>query len=451
MFEGILADKQIKTDADSLSVWGKDWTNGFAVAPSAVVFPESNEQVVQLVRYAIEHELRLVPSGGRTGLSGGAVAGDGEVVVSFDRMNRILDFNAQDKLVTCQAGVITQSLQEFAQQQGLFYPVDFASAGSSQIGGNVSTNAGGIKVIRYGLTRDWVAGLKVVTGAGELLNCNAGLVKNATGYDLRHLMIGAEGTLGLICEVDMRLAAAPEPQTVMVLGVPQVTQLLDVLTAFNDALTLSAFEFFSELALQKVRAHRDLPAPLSQPEAFYALLEFDESSMDAAGAAFERCVEAGWVTDGVVSQSESQAAALWQLREGISESIAPYTPYKNDLSVRIQEVPAFLADVDEFVSNSYPDFEVCWYGHIGDGNLHLNILRPENMGVEEFMAKGHAMSPRIFELVQARNGSISAEHGVGLLKRDFLSYSRSAPEIDLMRGIKQLFDPHQIMNPGKLL
>lgn len=451
MLADVINPSQIKTDAESLATWGKDWTNGFAVAPSAIVFPESNQQVVDIVQYAVKAGLRLVPSGGRTGLSGGAVASQGEVVVSLDRMNKILEFNAEDRMVTCQAGVVTQVLQEFAQQQGLFYPVDFASAGSSQIGGNVATNAGGIKVIRYGLTRDWVAGLRVVTGAGALLNCNGGLVKNATGYDLRHLFVGSEGTLGLVTEVDVRLAPAPEPQTVMVVGVPQVLDLLSVLNSFSTQLQLSAFEFFSDLALDKVRAHRDLPPPLATREAYYALLEFDEAQMDAATAAFEHCMAQGWVVDGVVSQSQAQAAALWQLREGISESIAPYTPYKNDLSVCIHDVPEFLADVDQFVASSYPDFEVCWYGHIGDGNLHLNILRPENLSVEEFMAKGHAMSPQIFELVQARGGSISAEHGVGLLKRDFLRYSRSAEEIELMRGLKQLFDPHQILNPGKLL
>ena len=451
MLADVIDPRQIRTDAESLAIWGKDWTNGFAVAPSAVVFPETNEQVVEIVKYAIKAGLQLVPSGGRTGLSGGAVAGHGEVVVSFDRMNRILDFNAEDRLVTCQAGVITQVLQEFAADRNLFYPVDFASAGSSQIGGNVATNAGGIKVIRYGLTRDWIAGLRVVTGAGAQLNCNGGLVKNATGYDLRHLFVGSEGTLGLITEVDVRLAAVPEPQTVMVVGVPKVGDLLHVLNSFNTRLTLSAFEFFSDLALDKVRAHRDLPAPLAERVAYYALLEFDESAMESAGDAFEHCVAQGWVVDGVLSQSQAQAAQLWQLREGISESIAPYTPYKNDLSVCIHEVPDFLADVDRFVADSYPDFEVCWYGHIGDGNLHLNILRPEHLSVEEFMAKGHAMSPQIFELVQARGGSISAEHGVGLLKKDFLSYSRSGEEIELMRGLKQLFDPHQILNPGKLL
>ena len=451
MLDTIFSQKQIRRDPESLQIWGKDWTNGYPVDPSVIVFPETIEQVQELVGYAISEGLKLVPSGGRTGLSGGAVASNSEVVVSFDRMNKILDYSAKDRIVTCQPGLVTANLQAFARDQGLYYPVDFASSGSSQIGGNVATNAGGIKVIRYGLTRDWVAGMKVVTGTGVLLDCNAGLVKNATGYDFRHLLVGSEGTLGLMCELDMRLAPMPEPQSVMVVGVPQVADLLNILHAFSDQITLSAFEFFSDLALTKVQAHRDLPAPLAESVAYYALLEFDQSSLPLAEEVFARCMDAGWLVDGVVSQSEAQAKSLWQLREGISESLASYTPYKNDLSVRISEVPEFLADVDRYVSESYPEFEVCWYGHIGDGNLHLNILRPKDMSVEEFFKHGHGMSPKIFEIVASRRGSISAEHGVGLLKRDFLGYSRSEDEIALMRGLKALFDPHQILNPDKLL
>lgn len=451
MLDKIFSEKQIRSDAESLQIWGKDWTNGYPVDPRAIVFPETTEQVQALVAYAISEGLKLVPSGGRTGLSGGAVASNSEVVVSFDRMNKILDYSAEDRIVTCEPGLVTANLQQFALEQGLYYPVDFASSGSSQIGGNVATNAGGIKVIRYGLTRDWVAGMKVVTGTGALLDCNAGLVKNATGYDFRHLLIGSEGTLGLMCELDMRLAPMPEPQSVMVVGVPQVADLLKILHAFTDQITLSAFEFFSDLALAKVQAHRDLAAPLAESVAYYALLEFDQSSLTLAEEAFAQCMDAGWLVDGVVSQSEAQAKSLWQLREGISESLAAYTPYKNDLSVRISEVPGFLADVDRYVSESYPEFEVCWYGHIGDGNLHLNILRPEDMSVEEFFEHGHGMSPKIFEIVAARRGSISAEHGVGLLKRDFLGYTRSDDEIELMQGLKALFDPHQILNPNKLL
>lgn len=446
-----LSPGQVRRDADTLATWGCDWTRSYAVAPSAVVFPESLEDVVEVVRTANREGLALVPSGGRTGLSGGAVAGAGELVVSFDRMNRILDFEPADRLVTCEAGVVTQVLQEYAAERGLMYPVDFASAGSSQIGGNIATNAGGIKVIRYGLTRDWIAGLTVVTGAGEVLELNHGLVKNATGYDLRHLFIGSEGTLGMVVRAEVRLTSQPEPQRVMVVGVERFRDILSVLARFQQSVTLSAFEFFSELALQKVTAHRDLARPLAGAVPFYALLEFDQSAEEAALTAFEACVEQGWVSDGVLSQSETQAANLWALREGISESIAPLTPYKNDLAVRISQMPDFLDEVDALVSRHYPDLEVCWYGHIGDGNLHLNILKPAGLEPTEFYARCHQISPRIFDAVASRHGSISAEHGVGLLKRDFLGYSRSPAEIAVLRGIKAVLDPNGVMNPGKLL
>ena len=444
---------RITQDAGDLAHWGSDRTTAYRAAPSAVVFPETLDEVVALVRLANAERLKLVPSGGRTGLSGGAVAQDGEVVVSFDRMNRILDFDPAERLLRCQAGLVTGALQAFAEERGLFYPVDFASSGSSQIGGNIATNAGGIRVIRYGLTRDWIAGLTVVTGAGDVLRCNNGLVKNATGYDFRHLFIGSEGTLGFVVEADVRLRVPPEPQRVMVLGCPAFNALFHVLRAFQQDVALSAFEFFSDLALRKVQAARNLPAPYPETCRFHALLEFDESAMDAAGQAFERCLEQGWVVDGVLSQSDAQAARLWALREGISESIAPQTPYKNDLSVRVGDMPGFLEATDALIGTAYPEFEVCWYGHIGDGNLHLNILKPPDWDEEEeaFLERCHRVSPALFKLVEERGGSISAEHGVGLLKREFLGYSRSPQEMELMRGLKRVFDPNGVMNPGKLL
>lgn len=409
------------------------------------------EQISALIKAAPEWGISLVPSGGRTGLSGGAVASNREIVVSLDRMNAILKFHEADKIVNCQAGVITQQIHEFAKSHGLFYPVDFASSGSSQIGGNVATNAGGIRVIRYGMTRRWVAGLTVVAGTGDVLRLNHGLIKNATGYDLRHLFIGSEGTLGIIAEVEIRLMPTPEAQQVMVLAVTNLHDILKVLRVFQVDIELSAFEFFSELAMQKVLEHRELQRPLQDPSPFYVLLEYDESHSDHATSKFETVVQNGWVTDGVVSQSLSQAENLWQLRDGISESIAPRTPYKNDISVRVGEIPGFLEDVENIVDTHYPEFEVCWYGHIGDGNLHLNILRPTDMSVDEFHSRCHEISPRLFSLIQQRNGSISAEHGVGQLKRDFLGYTRSPEEIEVMKGLKQVFDPHGILNPGKLL
>lgn len=444
---------KVRTDPESLNTWGKDWTKHFEPAPLAIVFPKSVEQVQAIVRFANQQQLALVPSGGRTGLSAAAVAANGEIVVSFDYMNKIVEFNEFDRTVVCQPGVITAQLQHFAEEQGLYYPVDFASAGSSNIGGNIGTNAGGIKVIRYGMTRNWVVGLKVVTGTGELLELNKDLIKNATGYDLRQLFIGAEGTLGFVVEATMRLERAPKNLTAMVLGTPDFDSIMPVLHAFQNRLDLTAFEFFSDKAMAKIMGRGDVSAPFESDCPFYALLEFEALNEEVANealATFEHCVEQGWVVDGVMSQSEQQLQNLWKLREFISETISHWTPYKNDISVTVGKVPAFLHDIDAIVGEHYPDFEIVWFGHIGDGNLHLNILKPESMAKDEFFAKCATVNKWVFEIVQKYHGSISAEHGVGMTKRDYLTYSRSPAEIAIMKSIKAVFDPNGIMNPGKI-
>lgn len=444
---------KVLTDADSLDAYGKDWTKQFAPAPLAIAFPKSIEEVQAIVRWANERKVALVPSGGRTGLSAGAVAAHGEVVVAFDYMNKILEFNAFDRTARCQAGVVTEQLQNFAEEQGLYYPVDFASAGSSQIGGNIGTNAGGIKVIRYGMTRNWVAGLKVVTGKGDILELNRDLIKNATGYDLRQLFIGAEGTLGFVVEATMRLERAPKNLTAMVLGTADLDSIMPVLHAFQSKLDLTAFEFFSDKALAKVLARGDVPAAFETECPYYALLEFEASSEEVSNAAlelFEHCVEQGWVLDGVMSQSEQQLQNLWKLREYISETISHWTPYKNDISVTVSKVPAFLKEIDAIVGEHYPDFEIVWFGHIGDGNLHLNILKPDALAKEDFFARCATVNKWVFETVEKYHGSISAEHGMGMTKRDYLGYSRSAEEIAYMKAVKAVFDPNGIMNPGKI-
>ena len=447
------APGKVLTDPADLETYGKDWTKIHTPAPLAIVLPKTTEQVQALVKFANENQVALVPSGGRTGLSAGAVAANGEVVVAFDNMNKIVDFNASDRTVRCQAGVITEQLQNFAEENDLYYPVDFASAGSSQLGGNLSTNAGGIKVIRYGMSRDWVAGLKVVTGKGDVLDLNKDLEKNNTGYDLRHLFIGAEGTLGFITEATMKLTRKPNDLTVLVLGVNDLTNTMDVLKAFQNKMDLTAYEFFSHQAMQHVLAHGQVQAPFETEAPYYALLEFEAVSdqvMDDAMEVFEHCMEEGWVLDGVISQSETQAQSLWMLREGISESIAPRTPYKNDISVVVSRVPGFLQEIESVVTEHYPDFEIIWFGHIGDGNLHLNILKPEDMPKEEFFEKCQQVNKWVFEIVERYEGSVSAEHGVGMTKKDYLRYTRSEAEIAYLRGIKQVFDPNGIMNPGKI-
>ncbi|MCH1490928.1 MAG: FAD-binding oxidoreductase [Luminiphilus sp.] len=441
------------TEPDALENFGRDWTRFTAPAPAGVALPASVEDVKAIIQLARDHGIAIVPSGGRTGLSGGAMAADGELVLSLARMNKILHVDPVNRSLTCEAGAVTAAIQAAASEQGLMYPVDFASSGSSQIGGNIATNAGGIQVIRYGMTRNWVTGLKVVTGTSELLDLNRGLVKNNTGLDLRHLMIGSEGILGIVVEATLALTKPPANPRVMVIGVPSMSAIMAILEHCQAELPVLAFEFFSDLALDKVIAQHGLPQPLQDRYPFYALVEFEEASADTdiqLAQLIERCMAAGWVEDAVLSHNESQRRALWRLREDISETIARWTPYKNDISTTVSNVPLLLERVESLVATHYADLEVVWYGHIGDGNLHLNILKPEDISVSAFQDRCKSVSEQLFTLLEDLGGSISAEHGVGLLKKDFLRFSRSEQEIALMRGIKRQFDPDGILNPGKV-
>jgi len=449
-----LSEIEISTDSAVLESHGQDWTRFYPPAPLAVAFPRTVEEVQSLVRYAVDEQLAIVPSGGRTGLSAGALAKNGELVISFDRMRRVLEFDPVDRSLRVEAGAVTAAVQEFAREKGLFYPVSFASEGSSQLGGNVATNAGGIRVLRYGLTRDWVSGLKVVTGTGEVLELNKGLVKNASGYDLRHLFIGSEGTLGLVVEVTLQLAEPAPPGKVMLLGLSGIDALMKVFSLLNSRLKLSAFEFLTDKAMHHVREGHGLPQPMDTECPLYVLTEFDclgEVEENDALACFELGLEEAWLVDGVISQNDRQNSDLWRYREGISEAITRYKPYKNDLSVRVSLVPDFLRRMDQLMAGLCPDFEVVWYGHIGDGNLHMNLIGPEGMPPDEFKDRCQEISEQTYALTEAMGGSISAEHGLGLLKQPWLYRVRSNEEIALMVGLKQVFDPAGIMNPGKLL
>ena len=449
----VLAPEQVAVDPALLETYGQDWTRFTPPAPTAIVFPRDTADVVAIVECARRCQFTLVPSGGRTGLSGGACAANGEVVVSMDKMNTISPVNLMDRTVTAGAGAITQNIQQAARDADLFYPVDFASSGSSQIGGNIATNAGGINVIRYGMTREWVAGLTVVTGKGEVLELNKGLMKNNTGLDFRHLFIGSEGILGFITEATLKLTAPPKDPTVLVLGLSDMSAIMAVLDRIQSTTPLLAYEFFSELAVSKVVDHAGVARAFETRTPFYALVEFErENDMTDAHVfeAVEQCMDEGWVIDAVMSQSVAQARALWRLREDISETISKWTPYKNDISSTVSKVPELLAAVDDVVHKNYPDWEVVWYGHIGDGNLHLNILKPDNLQIEEFKERCNEVSTHIFNAIKTLGGSVSAEHGVGTLKAPYLDYSKSDSEIDAMRAIKAIFDPDGILNPGKV-
>ncbi len=443
---------RLKTDPADLEHYGCDWTRRWTPAPLAIALPVSIEEVQSIVHWANQHHVAIVPSGGRTGLSGGAVAAKGELVLSLERMNKVLDFNAVDRTLTVQSGIALEAVHNTAREHGLEYPVDFAARGSCSIGGNIATNAGGIRVIRYGNTREWIAGMKVVTGAGELLDLNRGLVKNSSGYDLRHLMIASEGTLGIVVEATLRLADPPPPSNVMLLALPSFEVLMQVFAAFRERLQLEAFEFFTDRALHHVLAH-GAQKPFEEVHPYYVVTEFasgDETQETAAMSAFEACMDNGWVSDGVISQRDAQAAQLWRLREGITESLARYKPYKNDVSVRISAMPAFLQETQKLLGDAYPHFDVVWFGHIGDGNLHINVLKPDDLGDAEFVAQCEHVTKLLAESLKRHEGSISAEHGIGLVKKGYLESTRSAAEIEVMRGIKRVLDPNGLMNPGKL-
>ncbi|MCX7033046.1 MAG: FAD-binding oxidoreductase [Arenimonas sp.] len=442
----------IKTDPADLEHYGRDWTRRWTPAPLAIALPATVDQVQAVVRWAHAQGVAVVPSGGRTGLSGGAVAARGELVLSLERMNRVLGYDPVDGHLTVQAGTPLQVVQEAAQAQGLLYPVDFGSRGSCSIGGNIATNAGGIRVIRFGNTREWVAGLKLVTGTGELLELGRGLVKNSSGYDLRHLAIGSEGTLGIVVEATLRLTRPLPAAQTLLLALPSFEAVMAVFGVFRARLGLQAFEFLTDIGLKHVLAHGGTN-PFDTVYPYYVVTEYDaaDEARQAAGlAAFEHCLEQGWVVDGVQAASEAQAAQLWRLREGITESLARWRPYKNDISVRIAMLPGFLARARVLLDEAYPKFEVVWFGHIGDGNLHINVLQPEGVADADFMAQCATVTGVLAGLLHDVGGSISAEHGIGLVKKDYLGSTRSAEEITLMRGIRAVLDPAGILNPGKL-
>ncbi|MEO0437108.1 MAG: FAD-binding oxidoreductase [Pseudomonadota bacterium] len=446
--EALAVDPQVRT------LYGNDWSNSADSIPCAVVFPETVKAVQEVVRWAQKHAVSLVPSGGRTGYSGGAVASEGQLVVSLDKLNSISDFDPINNTVRCGAGVVTAQLQAFATDKDRLYPVDFASSGSSQIGGNIATNAGGIRVIRYGMTRDWVAGLRVVSATGELLDLNRGLVKNNAGYDLRHLFVGSEGTLGIIVEATMRLCSRPPASAVLLLGASSLVSILSILRSFKDRLRLLAFEFFSASGLERVVASLGLPNPLNQSCEFYALVEVECPSQEEKAKledCIEKCTEAGWLVDGVLAHSEVQARKLWRYREEISATIAPQKPLKHDISTTVSRMPELLDELQKLVDDAGADLTTVWFGHIGDGNIHLNLLAPDSMSPDEFAQHCRGLSQAVFSAVQKHGGSVSAEHGVGLLKKPYLHYSHGPGELHIMKAIKRSLDPMGIMNPGKIL
>lgn len=455
IFANCLPLSQILTAGPDLQYFGKDVCQQYKAAPSAILLPTTIEQVQACVLTANQHRIAIVPSGGRTGYSGGATAENGEVIISLSKMNKILALNPEDRTISVQAGVPLEAVQNYAKEQGLFYPVDFASRGSCLIGGTIATNAGGVRVIRHGLTRDWVLGLKVITGAGQLLDLNGHLFKNQTGYDLRQLFIGSEGTLGIVVEATLKLTAPPSTARLAFCAFRKAEDALPTLVKLRSAgLVVELFEFLEDGGMELVLEHNNLPRPFADKYPCYAVIEIDSGRQNATEI-FEQTlsdlIEDDVLADVALSESSKQYQDLLALREWIGETANQhYTVHKNDISVPISDIPAFIKRLKELLKDDYDSSQVIVFGHLGDGNLHVNVLMDKGCEKAHFWQLCEELDHKIFSLVREFKGSISAEHGVGLLKKDFISYSRGSSEIALMRGIKQVFDPAGILNPGKI-
>lgn len=447
------SDRFLSSDGD-LQFYGKDACKDFAANPSLIIQPTTVEEVSTLLKICNENDIAVVPSGGRTGYSGGATATHQEIICSLSRLNKVIAVDPAAQTITCEAGVTTEVIQREAEKHKLFYGVDFASKGSSQIGGNIATNAGGIRVIRYGNTRDWVLGLKVVLASGEIITCNGSLIKNQTGYDLRHLFIGSEGTLGIIVEATLKLASRPKDSTTGLCGLA-VDHLLPLLQRIRSkGFVVNVFECLDKSCAELVLDKTDLRNPFQAKYPMYALVEVEtptEKDKESFDEFLGGLLEEGLIDDVVVAQSEGQRQELVGLRERISETIGKhFVPHKNDVSVPVTSVSDFIVECTQSLRRLYPDFSFLIFGHVGDGNLHINTLKPDAMSVEDFQKKTFEADHNLFKVVQKYHGSISAEHGVGLLKKPFLSYSRSPEEIELFRAIKKAFDPKGVLNPRKI-
>ncbi|OFZ40152.1 MAG: FAD-linked oxidase, partial [Bdellovibrionales bacterium GWC1_52_8] len=380
----------------------------------------------------------------------------GEVVISLSKMNKMGPVDTMAQTVRVQAGAITELVHKHCEPHSLTWPVDFGSKGSSEVGGNIATNAGGVKVIRYGNTRNWVLGLQVVTMAGDILELNGSLEKNNTGPDLKQLFIGSEGILGIITEATLKLVTLPKELQVLFFAVEDMSAVLKLFHEVRKSpFAVMAFETMTHNCIEAVTAELGLKNPLATTASTYVLMEIEqpvtEKGREVLDSWLEKIFESGLVLDGTLAQSPREARDLWSIRESINECLAHRAfVHKNDVAVPVAELEPFVASMHALFETKHGTFEIAMWGHIGDGNLHINTLKPEAMDKGLFIEKCHEADQELFALIQKHRGTISAEHGVGLLKKAALHFTRTPAELVLLRGIKKVFDPAGLMNPGKV-
>jgi FAD/FMN-containing dehydrogenase len=439
-----------------------DWRRRFSGRARAVVQPGSTAEVATLVRWCAAHRVPIVPQGGNTGLVGGGTPdGRGDaILLSLARMNRVRSIDPINNTITAEAGVVLAGVQQAALGAQRLFPLSLGAEGSCMLGGNLSTNAGGTGVLRYGNARELCLGLEVVTPAGDVLDGLIGLRKDNTGYDLRDLFIGAEGTLGVITAATMKLYPLPAAQVTALAALASPQQALRLLELAQRMLgpALTGFEMMSDYCLQLVARHfPDSARVFAEPHPWCVLLESSDLESEAHaterfGALMERALEQGIVLDAAVAQSIAQSRQFWQIRERIPDAqAAAGANFKHDISVPISAIGEFVEATGAAIARACPGTRMVVFGHLGDGNLHYNAEPPAGLDDAAFLALEQQVHHLVYDAVAARRGSISAEHGVGQVKRDDLPRYKSPVALALMRTLKQALDPHGIMNPGKVL
>lgn len=428
-----------------------DWSGTPPVQPLALVRPRTTEEVSAALRLCHEHRVAVVPQGGLTGLAGAAVPVEGCVAISMERMNAIEDINSRSMLMTVQAGATLQAVQEAAVEAGMVFGVDLGARGSCQIGGNVSTNAGGNGVLQHGMMREQVLGLEVVLADGTVLPMLRPMIKNNTGYDLKHFFIGAEGTLGVITRVLLRLRPQPRAKVTALVAMPGFDESLAVLQRMQQHFgnSVAAFELMWDSFVQTSIRWQKLQAPFAESHPFLALIDIDgkdETSLcEAVEEALGEAMEAGDVLDAVIAQSQTQAKTLWKLREAPAEMNANMHPPINfDVGLPQSEIGKFAQACQAAFDARWPGNHSIFFGHVGDGNLHVSTDGKTVNG------ECDAVEAELYRIVGEFQGSVSAEHGIGLHKKPYLALSRTPQELAAMRAIKAALDPLGLMNPGKV-
>ena len=438
-------------DPSDLATYGRDWAGPFAPRASILCRPRTTDEVSRLMKLCAQYRVPVVPSGGRTGLACGALATCGELILSLERMRGIEPVDSLGRTVRVQAGAVIESVRLHCAAAALLWPIDLHSTGA-QIGGIIATNAGGMRVVRYGLARHWVLGLTVVLANGDVLALNGALEKNNAGVDLRQLFIGSEGILGIITEATLKLTHRPGTLDVLLLAAPSFAAVLEVFErARNASFTLMAFESFTDRCLTHVIRHHHLPPAFDVPSNHYALLEVTRGE-DSIDGWLESLLEPGLVTAARVAQNAQQAEEFWTYRTGIDISLSDAGfIHRHNVALPVSRLHAFYAELEALHASCYSDCELCLFAHVGEGTLQVRIIKPEAQDKRAFLARCNAFDAAMFDLVLAHQGGLSAEHGIGLLRKASLVQGRSAAEIGLMREIKRAMDPLGILNPGKVL